>query len=106
MKKQKLINERKNVEVEINDDVINQTIDDLIFKFRGSDYVDCELVRVMDIDDFMALLYNLATNIFDRYRYSNIPYKQYNNGMKHKPITILHNIKYNEVNEIKRKLCQ
>ena len=106
MKKQQDFDEKDPVRINPVDLDIDIRLEDVVNRYKRSGLVDCEYIRIIDVEDLMSLLYNLAVNIFEVYRYSRIPYRQYNNGSKHPQITFLHQIKYTDINNIKIKLCQ
>ena len=106
MKKNKGFNPNAIVKIEITPNMLGVELGDIVFKYKHCGQVDCEFIRLMSVDELMSLLYNLSTNIFDIYGYSNIPYRQYNNGEKHSQIKVLHTIKYTDVPKIKQMLCQ
>jgi len=107
MKKDKIdIIDDETIEVVIDEKNIdnNVSIDELAYSYRYSGQVDCEYIHLMDNYKLLALLYNIAVGVFPTYKYSTIPYRQYNN--KNFRINCLHNIKVDDIYTIKQKLCQ
>lgn len=106
MKKTKGFDPNNNVKIDVTENMIEIGIEDIIARYKRSGQVDSEYVRLMSNEALISLLYNIATNIFDVYGYSEIPFSQYGYGKKHTPIKILHRIRYVELDKIKDLLCQ